>query len=63
MIATMRALESAPKQVPFELVAYPQANHGFNLGSYPFFFRGEDAEDAWKRTLAFLQQHQPVDGR
>lgn len=63
LVATMRALESAPKQVPFELVVYPQANHGFNLGSYPFFFRSEDAEDAWNRTLAFLQKYRPISDR
>lgn len=63
LIASMRALESAPKQVPFELVVYPQANHGFNLGSYPFFFRSEDAEDAWNRTLAFLQKYRPANDR
>lgn len=63
LIATMRALESAPKQVPFELVVYPQATHGFNLGSYPFFFRSEDAEDAWNRTLAFLQKYRPANDR
>ncbi|WP_026434781.1 dienelactone hydrolase family protein [Acidovorax sp. JHL-9] len=63
LVATMRALESAPKQVPFELVIYPQANHGVNLESYPLFFRSEDAEDAWNRTVAFLQKYRPAHDR
>lgn len=57
LIATLRTLESAPKKVPFELVVYPQANHGFNLPSYPNFFRREDAEDAWGRTVSFLLKY------
>jgi len=35
-------------QTPFEIKIYPGAGHGF---------RGDDAEDAWKRTREFLARH------
>ncbi len=49
-IEHMRVMGTAARAnaLPFELVVYPQAGHGFNLsgGSY----RGDDAADAWRRT-------------
>ncbi len=64
LIETMRALEAAPKSVPFQLVVYPDAGHAFNLKSPPppLVYRpaDADADDAWRRTLDFLGRHQPV---
>lgn len=60
MIDTMRALDAAPKTVPFELIVYPNAGHGFNLHNDPrFVYREEDAADAWARTLAYLRRIHP----
>jgi carboxymethylenebutenolidase len=35
-------------QTPYEIKIYPGAGHGF---------RGDDAQDAWNRTVAFLDRH------
>ena len=61
-IGTMKAFEAAPKSVAFELVVYPEAGHAFNLKTAPepLVYRPLDADDAWKRTLAFLSKHQPL---
>ncbi len=40
--------------VPFDLVVYPNANHGFIKGAN---YRAADADDAWKRTTEALKQH------
>jgi len=61
LLETMRALEQEPKTVPFQLVVYPEAEHGVNLeapslATYP----KQDADDAWARTPAFLQEHHPA---
>jgi dienelactone hydrolase len=62
LIGSMRELAKAPKTVPFELVEYPNARHGFNLSALPFAYRSEDAADAWNRTVAFLNRlHPPND--
>ncbi len=60
LIETMRSVESAAKAkgLKFELVVYPEADHGFNLrkgGAGPY--RHEDAQDAWQRTLTMLKQY------
>ena len=61
LLETMRALESAPKAVPFELMVYPEAGHGFNLhATAPLVLRQQDADDAWTRMLTFLDRYQPV---
>ncbi|MEO8526698.1 MAG: dienelactone hydrolase family protein [Caldimonas sp.] len=61
LLETMRALEGARKSAPFELIVYPEAGHGFNLHApAPLVFRQQDADDAWARTLAFLDRYQPV---
>jgi len=59
LIHTMRELAKAPKTVPFELVGYPKAHHGFNIQSLPFAYRPEDAADSWARTVAFLNRLHP----
>lgn len=60
LIASMRELEAAAKakQIPLELVVYPNADHSFNLngGNY----RADDTADAWRRTLEMLAKHQPL---
>jgi len=62
-IESMRALDSAPKAVPFELVVYPNAGHAFNLQSGMFEYRAQDADDAWARTAAFLKRLHPSGGQ
>ena len=62
-IESMRALESAPKTTPFELVIYPEAGHGFNLQLPPFVYRPADADDALARASAFLNRLHPPGGR
>lgn len=59
-VETMRAIETTAKEgaTPFELVVYPQADHGFNLKSPAF--RRDDAADAWRRTSDMLRQHHPI---
>ena len=62
LIQTMRELAKAPKTVPFELVEYPKAHHGFNLKSLPFAYRPQDATDSWERTVAYLNRLHPRAG-
>jgi carboxymethylenebutenolidase len=61
LLETMRAFEQEPRSVPFQLVVYPGAGHGFNL-DVPLLgtYRKQDADDAWARTLVFLRQHHPT---
>ena len=59
LVESMRALAAAPKDVPFELIDYPDANHGFNL-AIPQVYRAQDAADAWRRTTDFLKQYHPM---
>ena len=47
LIHTMRELAKAPITVPFELVEYQKAHHGFNIKSLPFAYRPEDAAESW----------------
>jgi dienelactone hydrolase len=63
LIQTMRALAAAPKTVPFELVVYPDAGHGFNLHAPQFVYRAQDADDAWAKTVAFLDRWHPSRGK
>lgn len=67
VIESMRAMEAAAKAsgAKFELVVYPEANHGFNLvtgasGEPMRAYRAGDAGDAWRRTLGMLKQYQPL---
>lgn len=60
LVGSMRELAAgaATSGVPFELVVYPDANHGFNLeGSN---YRAGDAADAWERTKAMLARQHPL---
>jgi dienelactone hydrolase len=63
LIDTMRELAKAPKTVPFELVEYSKAHHGFNIKSLPFAYRPEDPADSWARTVAFLNRLHPPGGK
>jgi len=41
---------------PAELVMYPEAGHGFHADFRPDNYRKADAEDGWKRMLAWFAQ-------
>lgn len=60
LIAQMREMESIAKarQLPLELVVYPQAEHGFNLDGR--LYRADDSADAWRRTTEMLAKHHPL---
>jgi len=67
LIETAQAIELAAKAkgLPFELVVYPEANHGFNLptgasGKPMGAYRENDAKDAWRRTVDMLKSYQPL---
>ncbi len=66
-IETAHAIELAAKQngKKFELVVYPEANHGFNLqtgasGEPIGAYRPDDDRDAWRRTIEMLKLYQPL---
>jgi carboxymethylenebutenolidase len=42
---------------PAELVVYPDAGHGFHADFRPDNYRKADAEDGWKRTLAWFRKY------
>ena len=48
------ALKAAGK--PVEIIVYPEAQHGFNADYRPMYDAAA-ATDAWKKMLAFFQQH------
>ena len=63
----MQAMEAAAKArgAQFELVVYPEANHGFNLekgahGEPMGVYRQNDDRDAWRRTVEMLKRYHPV---
>jgi dienelactone hydrolase len=60
LIAHMREMEAVAKsrQLPLELVVYPQADHGFNLTGRAY--RSDDTSDAWRRAKEMLAKHHPV---
>ncbi len=67
LVETAQAMETAAREagVKFELVVYPEADHGFNLesgarGEPMRAYRGDDARDAWRRTVEMLKQYQPL---
>jgi carboxymethylenebutenolidase len=41
---------------PHEIHIYPQAEHGFNFRRTGVWYDEEDADDAWNRTLKFLDR-------
>jgi carboxymethylenebutenolidase len=53
--AFVAAMDSAHK--PFDLKVYPSAGRGFENSENKLGYREGAAEDAWSRTLAFLDQH------
>ena len=67
VVEMARSMESSAKSnnVAFELVVYPEADHGFNLqtgarGEPTGSYRADDAADAWKRTVEMLKQKHPL---
>ncbi|MBV5330663.1 MAG: dienelactone hydrolase family protein [Chlorobium sp.] len=67
VIETAQALEAAAKAkgAHFELVVYPEANHGFNLktgasGEPMGAYRADDDRDAWRRTVDMLKLYHPL---
>lgn len=55
-VETLRAaLADAP--VPADVVRYPGAKHGFHCDQRPDDFHPEAADDAWARTLTWLDAH------
>jgi pimeloyl-ACP methyl ester carboxylesterase len=67
VIETAQAMEVAAKAkgLHFELVVYPEANHGFNLpigasGEPMGAYREDYARDAWRRTVDMLKLYQPL---
>ena len=67
LVETAQAMEAAAKEAgaKFELVVYPDADHGFNLesgarGEPMRAYRRDDDRDAWRRTLEMLKQYQPL---
>lgn len=61
LIESMRAIEAAAKKsgAKFELVVYPQADHGFNLTAGKTYRQADD-RDAWRRATAMLTQYHPL---
>ena len=67
LIDAAQAIAAAAKDsgLDFELVVYPQANHGFNLqtgaaGEPVKAYRAGDSADAWRRTVDMLGKHQAL---
>ena len=67
VIETAQAMEAAAKAkgTRFELVVYPEANHGFNLktgasGEPMGAYRRDDDRDAWRRTVEMLKLYHPI---
>lgn len=67
VIETAQAIDIAAKAkgLRFELVVYPEADHGFNLpigasGEPMGAYREDDARDAWRRTVEMLKLYHPL---
>jgi dienelactone hydrolase len=67
VVESMQAMETAAKQngKQFQLVVYPEANHGFNLqtgakGEPAGAYRRDDDRDAWRRTVEMLKLYHPL---
>lgn len=61
LIESARAMAAVAKEsgAKFELVVYPEADHGFNhQESRPY--RRDDDRDAWRRTTEMLRLHHPL---
>lgn len=59
LIDTVRAIDASARgrAVPFTLVSYPSADHGFNL-AVPAH-NAADTADAWRRTVETLRRYHP----
>lgn len=59
VIERARAMTAAAAELgaPWQLVEYPQADHGFVLPAYPQVYRPQDAADALRRAHAHLLAH------
>jgi carboxymethylenebutenolidase len=57
-LATIEQMRAAAKDAgkPVEIVVYPAAPHGFHADYRPSY-RKADAEDGWKRLLAWFKKH------
>ena len=60
LVESMREIESLARErnIPLELVVYPNADHGFNLDGRAY--RSDDTADAWRRTVEMLNRYHPV---
>lgn len=60
LVESMREMEALAKarQIPLELVVYPDAGHAFNLSTANY--RAEETADAWRRVVAMLARYQPL---
>jgi carboxymethylenebutenolidase len=62
--ALRAAVAASPEEA--EIVRYPDADHGFNCDDRPTVFNPAAAADAWRRTLAWFEEHlvgdEAVDG-
>lgn len=58
-VEQVEQLRDAMKQAPVEneIVRYPNAGHGFNRDPAPDAYQPDAAADAWKRTLAWFEEH------
>jgi len=61
LIGRARALKAAASlpdiNVPLEIYEYPNANHVFNISTYPKAYRQDYAEDAFRRSLGHIQKY------
>lgn len=58
-IEDVESLRAATRgaSVPTEIVRYPDAEHGFHCEARPAVYHPGAAADAWRRTLAFFDDH------
>ena len=58
-VEQVEALRAAAASAPVttEIIRYRDAGHGFNCNDRPDHFNQDAADDAWRRTIAFLGDH------
>jgi carboxymethylenebutenolidase len=56
-VERLRAAATAHATVPHEIIRYPDAHHGFTCKDRPAFFDQEVANDAWDRTLEWINRY------
>nr|WP_258165207.1 MULTISPECIES: dienelactone hydrolase family protein [Protofrankia] len=61
-VEQVEALRSAAREaaMPTQVVRYPDAEHGFHCDARPAVYNAAAAEDAWARTLTWLDAHIPT---